>query len=71
MNNSAKIIKTVDSSNNQDSQNSDSSILKNKVYSLEVTLKPASGHAWTDGTSQSKTITVYGVYSGVSNKSDK
>lgn len=55
--NSAQII---DSSTNQNNN------LKNKnfVYSFQVNLTPASGHAWTDGTSVSKTLTVYGFYSG-------
>lgn len=55
--NSAQII------DNWSNQNSS---LKNKnfVYSFQVNLTPASGHAWTNGTSVSKTLTVYGLYSG-------
>ncbi|BAC44327.1 hypothetical protein [Malacoplasma penetrans HF-2] len=34
----------------------------NKVYSFKITLTPKWGHAWTDGTSASKTIVAYGVY---------
>ncbi|BAC44328.1 hypothetical protein [Malacoplasma penetrans HF-2] len=35
----------------------------NKVYSFEIDLTPNFGHSWIDGTSGSKKITVYGIYS--------
>ncbi|BAC44332.1 hypothetical protein D8X55_04555 [Malacoplasma penetrans] len=55
--NSAQII---------DSTTSQNITLRNKnfVYSFQVNLTPVSGHAWTDGSSVSKTLTVYGLYSG-------